>query len=388
MSIAVCLSPEQYRRRDLHASASASASAVAPLSSSAEGRRRLVILEHDIECHSGALLQSTPAVTLLPVSKQASADLIFSERKLEPHEFAVVQPGQVIYRIPHVSQLLLKKPLAEILQDSDVGVPTWTYPDMREALQQQSASQHGQEFFIIKPNGLSAGRGVVLRQGMAGVLEYLDRQEAGEEFVVQPYLADPLLCEGRKCDLRIYVVIVQFAAGSGGAMRSFMLRGGYGRVASEQYAHPTTENMHRSRMHLANELISPDRPMDELVRRFEQLVSPGQLEPLLRRVATLCGTVVEALGRAVRAQPPLPLHPQAGSFQLVGFDVFVDADCQTVRLLEVNSKPCMGCGLNQLLLELNLEATTIAVELGATACEPEEALDAVVNKYAHAIVEV
>ncbi len=383
MSIAVCLSPDNYRHGDGHASA-AGAIPIFPLVARDE-RRRLCVLEHNIECNSGWLLQSSPAVAVLPVSQQATADVIFSERKLEPHEFAVVRPGQVINRIPHVSQLLLKKPLAEILRDREVGLTTWTYPDQRELLllqRQQSAAQ-SEGFFIVKPNALSAGRGVVLRQGLASVLDFLDAQEG--EFVVQPYLDNPLLCEGRKCDLRVYVVFVSTA---GGAFRSFMLRRGYARVASEQYARVTADNMHRSRMHLANELINTDRPMAELVRRLEQVVPAAQRGPLEARVAALCGTVGEALAAAVRARPALPLHPRAGSFQLVGFDVFVDADCQTVRLLEVNSKPCLGCDTEPMLRELNLEATTISVDLGAAACGSDDALDAVAAKYAHAVIEV
>jgi hypothetical protein len=131
----------------------------------------------------GRLFPSVPAADC--------ARIIFSDRRIEDIcGFEMVKKHQRINRIPHLSQLLLKKPLAEALGNANVGVETWRLPEDRELLRSM-IEDHTEEFFIVKPNGLSGGSGISIHRGLSKVWERSD-------VVVQPVLERPLLYHGRK----------------------------------------------------------------------------------------------------------------------------------------------------------------------------------------------
>jgi tubulin polyglutamylase TTLL6/13 len=54
--------------------------------------------------------------------------------------------------------------------------------------------------YIVKPEALSQGRGIFLTRSIEDVLN-------GHKYVVQRYLKNPLLLDGLKFDLRIYVLL-------------------------------------------------------------------------------------------------------------------------------------------------------------------------------------
>jgi tubulin polyglutamylase TTLL4 len=105
------------------------------------------------------------------------------------------------------------------------------------------------ERLIAKPAALSRGRGVTLFAASDGLPEFLlnptaraaaaaaqddeEGSEGGEDvpYVVQRYLADPLLVNGFKVDLRLYVVCTSFDP-----LKVFLYNDGLARFATEPYS--------------------------------------------------------------------------------------------------------------------------------------------------------
>ncbi|XP_024523066.1 tubulin polyglutamylase TTLL7 [Selaginella moellendorffii] len=90
------------------------------------------------------------------------------------------------------------------------------------------------------------GRGVVLVQTSEEVKNAMKGLH-GANFVAQKYLTKPMLLNGYKFDLRIYVLIL-----SCNPLRLYLYREGLARFCTEKYMKPDHKNIKVSRMHLTN----------------------------------------------------------------------------------------------------------------------------------------
>ena len=95
---------------------------------------------------------------------------------------------------------------------------------------------------IVKPDNQSQGIGIYLTKKLEGVIEY------GEQLIVQEYISNPLLLEGLKFDLRIYVLL------------KCIYQEGLGRFSTSKYEKPTNGNMQDMCMHLTNYAINKLSP--------------------------------------------------------------------------------------------------------------------------------
>ncbi|KAG5472447.1 hypothetical protein LSCM1_03846 [Leishmania martiniquensis] len=101
---------------------------------------------------------------------------------------------------------------------------TWFYPQERESLVAAMKAAPSDRHFIWKPSRGSCGRGILISQGgtkhapsWQRIMEDIECKAASKEtrrlfssYVVQEYIEDPLLIEGRKMDLRLYVAVTSY----------------------------------------------------------------------------------------------------------------------------------------------------------------------------------
>lgn len=75
---------------------------------------------------------------------------------------------------------------------------------------------------------------------------------------MQKYISNPLLYEGLKFDLRIYVLLASCEP-----LRIYIYNEGLVRLSTEKYRFPDISNLHNMYMHLTNYAINKDSPKYE-----------------------------------------------------------------------------------------------------------------------------
>ena len=105
--------------------------------------------------------------------------------------------------------------------------------------------------FIVKPDNGCQGAGIALVRGHAELAQYLRSADAPERAVVQEYLSRPLLLDGLKFDLRLYVILTCAAP-----LQAFLSVHGVARFASHAWRPLDASNQRDLLMHLSNSSIN------------------------------------------------------------------------------------------------------------------------------------
>jgi hypothetical protein len=207
-----------------------------------------------------------------------------------------------------------------------------------------------QNFWILKPIGMSRGRGISLVKDL-GEIAY------SQSSVVQKYIERPLCLQGYKFDLRLYILVTSFKP-----LEAFIYRDGFARVSTHQYSlNPAdTENKF---IHLTNssiqcqntEGITKDNPLQTTGHEEEDNDTGGSKISLLganglwKRLhqfgvdiaalwQSICNLVIKSL---VMVDDKMVNQPCC--FEMFGYDVLIDADLRP-WLLEVNASPSLARG--------------------------------------------
>ena len=209
-----------------------------------------------------------------------------------------------------------------------------------------NTSSSNSNIWIIKPVGLSRGRGISIVNDVSMV-------SYSQPIVIQRYISDPLCFMGFKFDLRIYVLVTSFSP-----LEAFIYKEGLARFGSKQYSlRPEFLNDHR--IHLTNSSIqrefgndNGDNGIDRshpaylagsngagnkvaftwLWKRLEGLGMDTQA--LWIQMVDVCHKALLAAGSDIPQQP--------NSFEIFGFDLMFDQSLKC-WLIEVNSSPSLGC---------------------------------------------
>lgn len=203
--------------------------------------------------------------------------------------------------------------------------------------------QQIQNFWIMKPVGMSRGRGISLVRDIAS-LTY------SQSSVVQKYVERPLCLHGFKFDLRLYILVTSFKP-----LEAFIYRDGFARLSTQQYSLDPTD-MANKFIHLTNssiqkyntEPMSKDNPLNDKnddvggskvsllgPRGLWQQLSKGGIDTdLLWR--NICLLVVKSL---VVVNERMSHQPCC--FEVFGYDVIIDSDLRP-WLLEVNASPSLA----------------------------------------------
>jgi tubulin polyglutamylase TTLL6/13 len=98
--------------------------------------------------------------------------------------------------------------------------------------------------YIIKPDGGAQGKGIFLTRNVNDI-------PSNTLCVAQNYILNPLLIDGKKFDLRIYVLVTSCKP-----LRMYLFKDGLVRICAEEFARPNTANLEERCMHLTNYAVN------------------------------------------------------------------------------------------------------------------------------------
>lgn len=197
--------------------------------------------------------------------------------------------------------------------------------------------------WIVKPNASSQGKGIFL-------LRDLEDLPLSECSVVSRYVDNPLLIQGLKFDLRIYVLVTSYSP-----LRAYVYREGLTRFASSPYS-TEEEHLRDAYRHLTNYSINKNAhnfmENQELENdNYGHKWSLSALNKHLQCVGVdselMWSRIMDLIVKTLLAVEPCiasktretTVHP-SNCFEVYGFDVLVD-DRLKPWLLEVNLSPSM-----------------------------------------------
>ena len=160
-----------------------------------------------------------------------------------------MKPYQKINHFPGMFEISRKNYLAKNLnkfreafpEDYDFYPQTWILPQDYNSFK---LALRDQNTLIIKPDAASQGKGIYLINKLEDVGNI-------NNSIAQRYITNPLLIDGLKFDLRIYVLV----AGCD-PLRIYIYEEGLARFATEAYNLPSEQNMQDRFMHLTNYAVN------------------------------------------------------------------------------------------------------------------------------------
>jgi Tubulin-tyrosine ligase family len=193
----------------------------------------------------------------------------------------------------------------------------------------------GTNVWIMKPVGKSRGRGI-------SVINDVNQVSYGEIMIIQRYITNPLLLEGFKFDLRLYILITSFSP-----LEAFIYKEGFARISTVPFS-LNPDKLHNKFIHLTNSSIQKHNPnskndsLDALLGGTK--ICLKTLKERLQKMGInwekIWQQVIEiVLKSLIAVQSEIPSYPCC--FDLVGYDVMIDQNLQS-WLVEINSSPSLA----------------------------------------------
>ena len=190
--------------------------------------------------------------------------------------------------------------------------------------------------WISKPVALSRGRGIT-------VINDITMVNYGEPIIIQRYLKNPMLINGFKFDLRIYVLVTSF-----NPLEAFIYKEGFARISTIPYSldpnQVTNKFVHLTNYSIQKKNISKDE-WDEVDSAYSGTkISLASLRNYFKKKGLnfdntwrqIIEVVVKSL---VACQNEINYNPWW--FELYGYDIIID-DTGKWWLVEINSSPSLA----------------------------------------------
>lgn len=284
--------------------------------------------------------------------------LIWNDSFVSTEKISDLKPYQRINHFPGMGEVTRKDNLARNMMKMSKALPeeynfvprTWILPADYNILQnymKDLKAHKKSKTFIVKPSNGAQGHGISLYKN-------LEKIQAQEHFIVQEYVEKPLLMDGYKFDLRIYVLIT-----SCDPLRVFLFNDGLVRMSTEKYLPPAENNLSHLYMHLTNYSVnkhneyyekgaSLDAGSKRSIKSFNEYLRRNDYD-----VALLWRNISDMIVKTLIVAEPHILHayrmcrPGAQTvsdsvcFEVLGFDVLIDRKLRP-WLLEINRSPSFG----------------------------------------------
>eukprot|EP00826_Nyctotherus_ovalis_P056672 TRINITY_DN769_c0_g4_i1.p1 TRINITY_DN769_c0_g4~~TRINITY_DN769_c0_g4_i1.p1 ORF type:complete len:532 (+),score=127.04 TRINITY_DN769_c0_g4_i1:369-1964(+) len=302
-------------------------------------------------------------------------DLCWIDLGITPDIVAKMKPYQKINHFPNTFCLSQKDQLGINLsrmyrsfrEEYEFFPQTWILPGDWNCMK-ADVEKGINDSFIVKPEGLSQGKGIFLTKG-------IDSINPNEYCVVQRYLENPYLIDGLKFDLRIYTLVYGCDP-----LRIYVFEEGLVRLSTEKYVKPDIGNIQNQYIHLTNYAINKNSEKfvynsdansadvghkRSLAFVWDYIDRNGGNSKALQNtvhdmiIKTFCA-VQPKLRQCMRACQPTCLTNDM-CFEILGIDVLIDTELKP-WLLEINHAPSFNTD-TPFDLKVKSEVLTDAIRL-------------------------
>ncbi|XP_030574251.1 tubulin polyglutamylase TTLL5 isoform X2 [Archocentrus centrarchus] len=293
-------------------------------------------------------------------------NLMWTGSHLKPYILRSLQDFQKVNHFPRSHELTRKDRLYKNIQrmqqthgfkNFHIVPQTFVLPAEYQEFCNCFAKDKGP--WIIKPVASSRGRGIYL-------VSNPNQISMTENILVSRYINNPLLIDGFKFDVRLYVLVTSYDP-----LLIYVYEEGLARFATVKYDR-TSKNIKNTFMHLTNysvnkkssDYVSCDDPevedygnkwsMSAVLRYLKQEGKDTTL--LMKQVEDLIIKAVLSAELQIATACKTFVPHKANCFELYGFDVLIDSNLKP-WLLEVNLSPSLACDAP---LDLKIKASMIA----------------------------
>ncbi|XP_043224022.1 tubulin polyglutamylase TTLL5-like [Amphibalanus amphitrite] len=199
--------------------------------------------------------------------------------------------------------------------------------------------------WIVKPVASSRGRGIYL-------INHPDQIPLDESVVVCKYIENPLLVDGYKCDVRLYVAVTSYDP-----LVIYLYEEGLIRFAAVKYDQ-SAKMLWNPCMHLTNYSVNKyhtnyvqndDAEVDDYGNKWSLSALLRHLKlagedttRLMQDIEAIIVKSIIAVAPTVTTACKMFVPTRKNCFELYGFDILIDSSLRP-WLLEVNLSPSLGC---------------------------------------------
>ena len=290
---------------------------------------------------------------------------------------------QKINHFPSISEITRKDKLCDNVVNMQIKysidefnfIPeTFILPDEFDEFQetyQKFINQNGySQYWIVKPFSLSRGRGIFLIDDISEVPD-------DESFIISRYISNPLLINGLKFDMRIYVAITCIEP-----LRIYIFDEGLARFATEKYS--LSDSKERKFAHLTNYSINKKNKkfIQNRSSSEDNFGSKWSLSALFRLLKTIgvdtkllwsriydiiIKSIISVYSQLVASSKEV-VRNRTNCFELLGYDILIDSELKP-WLLEVNLTPSLAC---ESPIDISLKSNLIAGLFNLIGVKPFE----------------
>jgi len=219
-----------------------------------------------------------------------------------------------------------------------------------EKLLKEEMEKTPDNFWIVKPPDMSCGQGIRIINDLRNV------PETKMPLCVQRYIMEPLLIDGLKFDLRVYVLVTSIAP-----LRIYLYDEGLTRFATERYS-TSDDDIDNMFIHLTNysinkgselfeQNIDPENPQGSkwtLTSLWKYLYETSGIErqPIWDQVEDIVIRSILSTKESLQAQWE-EVNSHYNCYMLLGYDILLDNKLQA-HLIEINSLPSLHANPNSI----------------------------------------
>ena len=270
------------------------------------------------------------------ISSQSSAGLVWTQLVKQVETERVQEGKKLVNHLPRLSALITTKKAFRHTTKQIPGFPvpvTYDLSDPYDFMKFVSVTSNSPPTtkWILKPFALNQGIGISIVSNLPQFRKDLHSGRESKQKVIQLYIAQPMLIDGRKFDIRYYVLVARCKPLVVLRYEEYYIRRSLNAFSLESdnlLTHLT--NAHQQKSH-------PDFEEQKETSIWSKAQFTAHFDPAV--VSAIEASIISIISRLFAFVVPM-MDQKLGSFELLGLDFMVE-NTGKVYMLEANSNPAL-----------------------------------------------